>query len=108
MLLEKDPQCTLVMEVYCYRRKKYIGAYAAAMGGIDAIVFTAGVGENSPITREMVCDGLEFLGVKIDDAANDVRGFARISSSDSKIAVYSIPTNEELVIARDTKRIAFN
>jgi len=107
MLLEKDPQCTLVMEIYCYRIKKYIGAYAAAMGGLDAIVFTAGVGENSPITREMVCDGLEFLGVKIDDTANDVRGFAKISSDSSKVAVYSIPTNEELVIARDTKKIAF-
>jgi acetate kinase len=108
MLLENDPQCTLVMKIYCYRIKKYIGAYAAAMGGLDAIVFTAGVGENSPITREMVCDGLEFLGIDIDKKANDVKGYAKISTDNSKVAVYSIPTNEELVIARDTKKIAFN
>jgi len=108
MLLEKDPQCTLTMKIYCYRIKKYIGAYSAAMGGLDAIVFTAGVGENSPITREMVCEGLEFLGIKIDKKANDIKGFAKISTDDSKVAVYSIPTNEELVIAQDTKRIAFN
>ncbi|MDD5091626.1 MAG: acetate kinase [Candidatus Wallbacteria bacterium] len=105
MLKEKDPQCTLAMKIYCYRIKKYIGSYAAAMGGLDAVVFTAGVGENSPVIREMVCDNMEFLGISIDAKVNDCRGYARISTPESRVAVFSIPTNEELVIARDTKKI---
>lgn len=108
MLLENHPQCTLAMKIYAYRVIKYIGAYAAAMNGVDIIVFTAGVGENSPILREMICENLTFLGVKIDKKANDVKGYAKISTHDSKIAVYSLPTNEELVIARDTKKIVKN
>lgn len=87
------------------QRQKYIGAYAAAMGGVDAIVFTAGIGENSATTRQMVTEGLEFLGVKMDCSKNNFRGEERvISAPDSKVKVIVIPTNEELVIARDTKR----
>ena len=83
--------------------KKYIGAYAAAMGGVDIIVFTAGVGENQVGMREAVCDGLEFLGVKFDKEKNNVRGEeAVISADDSKVTVCVIPTDEELMIASDT------
>lgn len=83
----------------------YIGAYAVAMEGIDAIVFTAGVGENAPNTREMIANRLAFLGVKLDEKANDIRGVERVvSTPDSRVAVLVIPTNEEVMIARDTMR----
>lgn len=85
--------------------KKYIGGYAAVMGGVDVLIFTAGVGENSPIVREMVCEGLEFLGIKLDKEKNNSRGDAIISAADSKVVVMSIKTNEELMIARDTYEI---
>ncbi|MGB9830245.1 acetate kinase [Thermotoga caldifontis] len=99
----------LALDIYIYRIAKYIGAYAAAMNGVDAIVFTAGVGENSPYVREKVCEYLGFLGVKIDRQLNDVKGVERIiSTPDSKVAVLIVPTNEELVIARDTKYIVEN
>lgn len=99
----------LALDIYIYRIAKYIGAYAAAMNGVDAIVFTAGVGENSPYVREKVCEYLGFLGVKIDKQLNDVKGVERIiSTPDSKVAVLIVPTNEELVIARDTKYIVEN
>ncbi len=96
----------MALDIYIYRIAKYIGAYAAAMNGVDAIVFTAGVGENSPYIREKVCAYLGFMGVKIDKALNDVKGVERIvSTPDSKVAVLIVPTDEELVIARDTKKI---
>lgn len=96
----------LALDIYDYRIAKYVGAYAAAMNGVDAIVFTGGVGENSPYTRKDVCSYLEFLGLKIDDSKNDMRGREEIiSTDDSKVKVLVVPTNEELVIARDTKRI---
>ncbi len=96
----------IALEMYDYRIAKYIGAYAAAMNGVDAIVFTAGVGESSPYTRKDVCSYLEFLGLKIDDKRNDVHGKESIiSTEDSKVKVLVVPTNEELVIARDTKKI---
>ncbi|HBT39752.1 MAG: Acetate kinase [Thermotoga sp. 50_1627] len=99
----------LALDIYVYRIAKYIGAYAAAMNGVDAIVFTAGVGENSPYVREKVCEYLGFLGVKIDRQLNNVKGVERIiSTPDSKVAVLVVPTNEELVIARDTKYIVEN
>ena len=92
--------------MFCYQVKRYIGAYAAAMGGVDAIVFTAGVGENDIHTRQQVCEGLEFLGVKLDAERNNVRGKAtEISAADSKVKVFLIPTNEELAIAQDTLRL---
>lgn len=103
-----DAKCTLAYKMLTYSVKKYIGAYAAAMGGVDAIVFTAGIGENSAPTRKMITEGLEFLGVKMDYSKNDFRGEERlISADDSKVKVLVIPTNEELVIARDTKELAF-
>ena len=86
--------------------KKLIGAYAAAMGGVDAIVFTAGVGENAAGTRMAIASGLEFMGVKMDEDANNVRGKeAVISAIDSKVKVLLIPTDEELMIATDTAEI---
>ncbi|MDI3471950.1 MAG: acetate kinase [Thermotogaceae bacterium] len=102
-----DPIARLTLDIYEYRIAKYIGAYAAAMNGVDAIVFTAGVGENSPILREEICENyLGYLGVKIDKETNDVKGKETvISTPDSKVSVIVIPTNEELVIARDTKEI---
>ena len=93
----------VALEAFVYRVAKYIGAYTAAMNGVDAIAFTAGVGENDKKTRKNVCDYLGYLGVKIDDEANGVRGERRvISAPDSKVKVMLIPTNEELAIARET------
>ncbi len=103
-----DKNCTLAFKMLTYSIKKYIGAYAAAMSGVDAVVFTAGIGENSPAVRKMATEGLEFLGMKMDYSKNDFRGEERIiSADDSKVKVIVIPTNEELVIARDTKELAF-
>jgi len=83
--------------------KKYIGAYTAVMGGVDAIVFTAGIGENSAELRERVLSNMEYLGVKLDKEKNQVRGKERdVAAADSKVRILVIPTNEELVIARDT------
>lgn len=96
----------LAEKMLYYGIRKYIGAYAAAMGGLDAIVFTAGIGENSISARARVCQGLEFLGAEIDPEKNNVRGKeAFISTDESKVKIMVIPTNEELVIARDTKKI---
>jgi acetate kinase len=98
-----NPRCALALEMLCYGIRKYVGGYAAAMGGIDAVVFTAGIGENSQLVREKVCSYLGFLGADFDPERNRVRGKeARISRDGSKVALYVIPTNEELVIARDT------
>lgn len=102
-----DKRAKLAEEVLTYGVKKYIGAYAAAMGGIDALVFTAGVGENSASTRATVCEGLGFLGIEIDPTKNAIRGKeADVSAEGSRVRVLVIPTNEELMIARDTKRLA--
>ena len=96
----------VALEAFIYRVAKYIGAYTAAMNGVDAIAFTAGVGENDKKTRKEICSYLGYLGVKIDDEANDVRGKNRvISAADSKVKVMLLPTNEELAIARETKRL---
>lgn len=107
---EGDRNAKLAFDMYEYRLRKYIGAYAAAMNGFDALVFTAGVGENSALLRKTVCDRLSFLGVKLDDGANERKtGDDRlISAADSRIEVWVIPTNEELMIARDTFREAAN
>ncbi|MFZ1236952.1 MAG: acetate kinase [Prevotella sp.] len=103
---EGNKRARLALKMYNYRIKKYIGAYAAAMGGVDIIVWTAGVGENQVGTRLEACSGLEFLGVKMDAKANEVRGQeAIISAPDSKVTVCVIPTDEEIVIARDTMRL---
>ncbi|MCM1991079.1 acetate kinase [Oceanirhabdus seepicola] len=101
-----NDRARLALDVFHYRVKKYIGAYTAAMGGTDLIVFTAGLGENSKDSREAVCEGLEYLGVKIDKEKNNFRGEERlISTDDSTVKVFVIPTNEELMIAKDTKAI---
>lgn len=100
---EGNERAETALEVFAYGVKKYIGAYAAAMGGVDAIVFTAGIGENDAKMRQRCCDGLEFLGVKIDNEMNQVHGKEqRISADDSKVEVWCVPTNEELMIAIDT------
>ena len=102
-----EPKAVLAMNMYNYRIKKYIGAYAAAMGGVDIIVFTAGVGENQWSTRQESCEGLEFLGIKIDKEVNKgLRGVEKIiSTDDSKVTVCVIPTDEELMIATDTMEL---
>jgi len=102
-----NERAKLAMDVYCYRIRKYVGAYAAAMGGLDALIFTAGVGENSPFVRKSVCDGLDFFGVSLDEKKNEERSSQarKISSDTSKADIFVIPTDEELVIALDTEKI---
>ncbi len=96
----------MALDVFAYKVAKRIGAYAAAMNGVDCIVFTAGLGENSASTRRLICDYLGYLGVHIDSYNNSLRGKAiDISTPDSRVRVFVIPTNEELVIARDTKEL---
>ena len=103
---EGNERAHLALQMYNYRIKKYIGEYAAAMGGVDIIVWTAGVGENQEGVRWDSCQGLEFLGIKMDKEANHCRGVERIiSAPDSKVKVCLIPTDEEIVIARDTMEL---
>ncbi len=103
---EGDKKATYAFDVFNYRIKKYIGAYSAAMGGLDVLVFTGGIGENSTLVRKTVCKDLGFLGIKLDEELNEnVEGEMVITSNDSKTKVLVIPTNEELVIAMDTERI---
>ncbi len=103
---EGNKRAQLALDMFHYRVRKYIGSYAAAMGGIDAIVFTAGLGENSPYAREEILKGLEFLGFEVDLEKDNVRGKETVFSSDnSKVKLMLIPTNEELMIARDTKEL---
>lgn len=101
-----DRRANLAIDIFCYRAKKYIGAFLAAMGGADAVVFTGGIGENSPAVRASTCKGLEWAGLSLDAEKNGktvgVEGV--ISRDDSRLAVYVIPTDEELLIARDTAR----
>ena len=104
---EGDERAHLAHEMLVYQIQKFIGSYVAALNGVDAIVFTAGLGENQDTLRERICTNMEYLGIKFDHEANKgVRGKEKkISAPDSKVAVYIVPTNEELVIARDTKAI---
>lgn len=104
---QDNKRAQLALKMYHYRIKKYIGAYAAALGGLDILIFAGGIGENGPETRMEVCSDLEFMGVQIDHALNDkLRGKEKvISPADSKIKVMVVPTNEELVIAQDTLHI---
>lgn len=102
-----NERAKLTLDVYCTRVKAYIGAYAALLNGLDAIVFTAGLGENAISIRECIASDLEFLGIKMDKAKNKVRGKeVDVSTEDSRVRIFIIPTNEELVIARDTYNIA--
>jgi acetate kinase len=103
---EGDERASLALDMYVYRIRKYIGSYIAAMNGLDVLVFSGGVGENSQWVRERVCENLDFLGIRIDDKKNKVRGKeAIISGKDSKVEVLVVPTNEELVIAQDTMQL---
>ena len=107
---EGNHRATLALDIFTYSVKKYIGSYAAALGGVDCLVFTAGVGENDNLVRKSICEELEFLGIKIDQDKNDMKndGSIRdITANDGKVKVLIIPTNEELVIARDTLKVAF-
>ncbi|WP_062125228.1 acetate/propionate family kinase [Geofilum rubicundum] len=102
-----DDNARLGMEMYSYRIKKYIGGYVAAMGGVDTVIFTGGIGENGDLTREGACEGLEFMGIELDKAKNaGLRSKEMdISVEGSKVRIMVVPTNEELVIAQDTKEI---
>ena len=101
-----DENCALAREKFCYEVAKYVGAYAAALNGIDVLTFTAGVGENDGAVRARVCDYLGFLGVEIDDNLNGNRGKEMlISTPNSKVQVWIVPTNEELMIAQDTAEL---
>lgn len=101
-----NERAILALKMYNYRIKKYIGAYAAAMGGVDVIVWTAGVGENQITLRTDAVEGLDFLGIKMDVEKNNCRGVEKvISADDSKVKVLLVPTDEEIVIARDTQEL---
>ena len=104
-----NERAKLALDIFHYKVRAQIAAYAGIMGGVDVIVFTAGIGENSIVTRKESLRGLEFLGFRVDDEKNDVRGkIQEISTEDSKVKVYLIPTNEELMIARDTVKLIKN
>lgn len=111
-ILENNERAYLTATTLAYQVKKYIGSYAAAMNGLDAVVFTAGMGENNPELRERACTDMDFLGIKIDKevnaAAHHQPNIVELSTPDSKVKVYLIPTNEELMIARDTEAIVTN
>lgn len=100
-----NDRARLALDMFNYACKKYVGAYAAAMNGVDCLVFTAGVGENTPMVREGICENMQYLGLEIDEAKNEEKnnGAIRdITGRNSKVKVLIIPTNEELVIARET------
>ncbi|MDE6420748.1 MAG: acetate kinase, partial [Lachnospiraceae bacterium] len=101
-----DERAKMTLDAYAYRVAKYIGAYTAAMGGVDVIAFTAGVGENNISMREMIGEYLAFLGTKVDHEKNNLRGEeAVISTPESRVSIMVVPTNEELAIARETLRL---
>ncbi|MCX7923806.1 MAG: acetate kinase [Clostridia bacterium] len=101
-----NERAMLAMDIFCYRVKKYIGEYSAVMGGVDAIIFTAGIGENNGLIREKVLEGLEFLGVGVDSKLNEVKGKETdVSTPDAKVRTLVIPTNEELAIARESIKL---
>ena len=104
---KEDKQCQVAIDAFCYRLRKYIGAYTASLGHVDGLVFTGGIGENAPLVREKACQGLAELGYEIDPARNNeaVGKTSEISTDSSRIRIMVIPTNEELLIARDTFRV---
>jgi acetate kinase len=102
-----DRRCSEAIDVFCYRAKKYIGSYIAALNGVDAIIFTGGIGENAALIRKKILEGMEYAGVVIDDEKNEhLSGDNKISADNAKVDVHVIPTNEELVIAIDAAKIA--
>jgi acetate kinase len=105
-MAEGNERAQVAFKMFCYRIRKYIGTYAASMNGVDVIVFTAGIGENDPLVRETACSNLDYLGVEIDKKRNESPEREKIiSSAKSKVTVMVVPTNEELMIARETVRI---
>jgi acetate kinase len=104
LLASSDPRARLAIDLYCYRVSRELGSLAAALGGLDAIVFTGGIGENSAVIRERVCRNAAWLGVELDPAAN-ASGGPRISTATARASAWSIPTNEELMIAKHTLRL---
>jgi acetate kinase len=102
-----DPRARLAVEVFCYRARKYVGAYLAALGGADAVIFTGGIGERAPAVRTRIVAGMEWCGLALDPAANAaaVSRETRIDAATARIAAFVIPTDEELIIARDTVAI---
>ena len=107
ILKDKNETATQALEVYAYRIKKYIGAYFAALNGVDVLIFTGGVGERMPILREMVCKELEALGIQLNETENArfADDIQLLSAPDSRVKVLKIPTNEELMIAMETKNL---
>ena len=104
----QDRRAGLAIDIFCHRARKYIGAYLAAMGGAEAVVFTAGIGENSPQIRARICSGLEWLGLELDPTRNEAARdgvTAEIGREGSRLGALVIPTDEELLIARDTVRV---
>jgi acetate kinase len=102
-----DRRSKLAIEIFCYRARKYVGAYLAAAGGADALIFAGGIGENSPEIRAKICDGLQWMGLELDEEQNQAHTAGKegqISKSGSRLGAYVIPTDEELLIARDTVR----
>ena len=106
-VLEGNKRAKYAFDVFTYRIKKYVGAYIAALGGLDALVFTGGIGENSEMVRKAVCENMDYLGIKLNEELSNSRpkGEVLLSSADSKVNIFKIPTNEELVIALDTEKI---
>jgi len=104
---KEDKQCQVAIDAFCYRLRKYIGAYTASLGHVDGLVFTGGIGENAPLVRQKACEGLAELGYEIDPVRNGeaVAKEGEISTDSSRIRIMVIPTNEELLIARDTFRV---
>ena len=105
-MLKGEENAVRAMKTFCYRVAKYVGSYVAAMNGVDVICFTAGVGENGPIIRNIICEYLGYLGIELDQELNNKRGLDLVvTTADSKTKVMVIPTNEELAIARETVRL---
>ncbi|MDK6234295.1 acetate kinase [Aerococcus sp. UMB10185] len=102
---EGNERAQVALDIYYDRVRKYVGSYLTVLGGADVIVFTAGVGENSASFREEICKDMEWAGIKLDSERNDTRDEAKISADDSKVAIWTIPTDEELMIVRDTVRL---
>ena len=102
-----NEKARLALEMLAYRVKKYVGSYIAVLGGVDAIVFTGGIGEHSPLVRGLVMENMEYCGAKLDKEKNLVRGTTYINTEDSSVKIMVVPTNEELSIARETKELTF-
>jgi acetate kinase len=103
-----DRRARLAIDLFCYRVRKYIGSYIAAMNGVDAVIFAGGIGENSPAVRERICTGMDWLGIQLDGERNgQLRNGAegRFDHADSRVELWVVPTDEELLIARDTWRV---